>query len=389
MEHIITPEQIHIIEKVIKEEKNIVIIAKAGCGKTGTLLLLAEKFPLQKKIILITYNKKLRKESIKRAALLNLNERLECHTFHSLTLAYYLNIKERNDFRDSLIHDALSKQLKSQCQFALKQVVAVFLDECQDISEDSAQLVKKFLKDICTYTLNKPQLVICGDPFQRIYPFRKTTLDYILHPDTHFNSLVKENPNSNSSTKFETCRLSQCFRITPPMANWINQYMNPKFLEEFFPREKWLQIKDQLIHWWGDGIHSAKPLGKTYQPVTYLHLTNWDFKKLAFQVKPYYDQYKASEITLLSFSSKTKNAPVYKLINAITELAKPKQMNWTYYFNDNDLENETEVDEEKKALNLKNNPIASSIHQHRGIDNKVIIVFGLDAFFEKCFRKYF
>lgn len=374
-----TLEQADIIKKVIQFKKNIVIIAKAGCGKTATLLLLAEHFPSDAKIILITYNKKLRKDTIKRASALGLDDRIECHTFHSLTLAYYLNVKERNDFRDSLIHDSLSKNLKSQCQVSLKHVSAVFLDECQDISEESGELVKKFVKDIYISSLQKPQLVICGDPFQRIYPFRKTTLDYILQPDKHFSSLVTD-------SKFETCRLSHSFRITPPMATWINQYLNPKHLEEFFAPEKWSEIKEQLLSWWGDGIHSAKPLTTldgekiNYPPVGYLTLKNWDFKKLALQIKPYYDQYKMSEITLLSFSSKTKNAPVYKLINAITDFAKPKQINWIYYFNDQ----EEEEKENKNPSILLDNPIASSIHQQRGIDNKVVIVFGLDAFFEKC-----
>ena len=373
-----TKEQESIIKKVNEEKKNILIIAKAGCAKTSTLFFVAEK--LQKKILLITYNKKLRKDSIKQARDLNLEDKVECHTFHSLALKYYLNKEERNDFGDSLIHDALNRKGKKE-NMNFNSVNAVFIDECQDLTLDLANFLNKVFQDIYQDTQEKPLVIICGDPFQRIYPFRKTSLTYLMNPEKYFGSFIQ------NEGKFEMHTLSYCFRITPPMASWINQYMHPKFLQDFYPEAKWKELHDQFLTWWGEGIHSAKPRG-VYAPVTYMKVKNWnDFTRVALELQPYYDQYDPELISLLAFSGKSKNAPVYKLINALTELDKTKKINWAYFFNEIDQDQIT--DEEKFQESTKGKRIASTIHKYRGIDNKVIIVFGLDGFLEKMSQDIF
>ena len=81
----ISDEQANILINL--EQNNVVVDSVAGSGKTTTNLYIAKKFK-NDRILLLTYNAKLKIETRERAKLENI-ENLEVHSYHSFAVKYY------------------------------------------------------------------------------------------------------------------------------------------------------------------------------------------------------------------------------------------------------------------------------------------------------------
>lgn len=370
----LTEEQKYIIQTVVDEKKNLVIAAMAGSGKTTTLLQVAKKFSDKYlcQVLILTYNNQLRHECCDRIQKSQLQNQVECHTYHSATLRFFLEKEGRRDFHESLIHDALKTE-HTKKNSGIEKIRLFLLDECQDQTDSLAKLVIHLLQenlyeqksDQNDKIIEKPVLVMCGDGFQKIYGFNHTTLEYMMFPEKHFGALVA------NQGKFHTARLSICFRTTHEIASWINEHMHPKHLGAVLSKEKWDPVCETLLTWWGDGIHADPSKGKG-EPVTYIK-TDWNFQQLATQLTSIYEKYSVEDVTILCLSGKSEKAPVWRLLNALTEVAKPKQVNWACFFKDSG---------EEQAV-IKGKRVASTIHRWKGLENKVTIAFGVDGYAEK------
>ena len=82
---VMTDEQKNIVETL--NHSNVLVNAVAGSGKTTTILFLAQHY-VDKQIMVITYNAKLRIETIKRCDKMNMKN-IEVHTYHSFCRKYY------------------------------------------------------------------------------------------------------------------------------------------------------------------------------------------------------------------------------------------------------------------------------------------------------------
>ena len=83
----ISQEQKDIIDKF--KDNNIVVDYVAGIGKTTTNLYIAKHFA-KSKILLLTYNSKLKLETRNRVETLKIKN-LETHSYHSFCVKYYIS----------------------------------------------------------------------------------------------------------------------------------------------------------------------------------------------------------------------------------------------------------------------------------------------------------
>ena len=201
-------EQSVIIEEV-KKGNNVIVDACAGSGKSTTILSTAKAIPT-KRFLLITYNKSLRKEIQEKVTELKL-ENIVVHTYHSLCVATY-NPEAHVDKVMRLLIQNNTPPLIDLTPFDI-----VVLDEVQDMTFLYFRLVVKYIKDI-----GEPiQLMVLGDYMQGLYEFKGADIRFL----TMAADLWKSFPLLSNPHSFISCQLKTSYRITNPMADFINHVM--------------------------------------------------------------------------------------------------------------------------------------------------------------------
>ena len=120
----ISLEQQNVIN-LLNNKFNVSVESVAGSGKTTTNLYIAKSFPTLK-ILLLTYNAKLKIETRERINAHNINN-LETHSYHSFCVKYYNN----KAFTDIEINNIITLQINN---IMLIKYDIIILDELQDIS---------------------------------------------------------------------------------------------------------------------------------------------------------------------------------------------------------------------------------------------------------------
>jgi hypothetical protein len=193
----------------VKEEKNIIVEAVAGSGKTTTSLLVAESISVvaqslpKKKMLLITYNAELKKETRKKVKKYSI-ENLEVHSFHSLGLKYYRDECNNESHLADITRNNIP--IRSEPDFDI-----LVLDETQDMTKEYYKFVCRFIKDSRKENI---QFIILGDSEQCIYDFPQKGADarFLTLADKLFSS----------SRKWERCTLSVSYRLTKAVEYFVN-----------------------------------------------------------------------------------------------------------------------------------------------------------------------
>ena len=330
---VISNEQNNIIT-LLKDNKNIVVDSVAGSGKTTTNLYIAKAFP-ELKLLLLTYNAKLKietREKINKHKITN----LETHSYHSFCVKYYNN----KCFTDYEIKNIL----KNKCNLLKKiNYDIIILDEAQDITNMYYELICKIYKD----NNNKnTSMCLLGDKYQCIYDFKNADSRFMLYADYLF---------SFNNLSWNICNLSQSYRITKEMADFINICL--------------FNNSDRIK---SEKISNNKP--------TYIICNTFIYGKEScpfIEVKKYLNLgYKPEEIFILAPSVKNKNAAVRKLENSI----KRYMTDILIYV---PLSDEEKLDSDV----LKNKLVFSTFHQAKGLERKVVIIFGFDESYFKFYKK--
>ena len=115
-------EEQEVIIDQIKQNKNIVIEAVAGSGKTTTLLFISNKYKT-KRISLLTYSRSLKDEILSKS----IPDNLSVFTFHSFASYIYKTVIH-NDY---LLNTAL---LKNKIR-DLTEIDILMVDEVQDMTK--------------------------------------------------------------------------------------------------------------------------------------------------------------------------------------------------------------------------------------------------------------
>ena len=327
----ISDEQQNVVNSISKCQ-NVIVESVAGSGKTTCNIYIAKSCPT-KSILLLTYNAKLKMETRDRVSNLGITN-IETHSYHSFCVKYY-NPKCFTDYQIINIVKSNPIQVKS---FRYDLII---LDEAQDISPLYHQLICKIFVDNFNSTC---QICLLGDRAQSIYDFNRADARFIIYADKIFNL------NNYSWTR---CALSQSYRVTSETAQFVNNCMGKQF-----------------------GIKSSKVNGTKPKYLITDSFSESVFCKQFVELKNCLKKYKPEEIFILAPSVKNEKSPVRQLENLIKKNLK----NVPVYV---PVSDEEKLDEQV----LKNKLVFSTFHQAKGLERKVVFVYGFDDSYFKFFKK--
>jgi hypothetical protein len=328
-----TNEQLEIIKCL---ENNIIIDSVAGSGKTTTNLYIAQS-NINKNILLLTYNSKLKLETKEKIKKYNINN-LNVFSYHSFCVKYY---DSQNGFTDKLIIDIINNNNKCKLNFNYDLII---LDEAQDISPLYYKLIYKIYNDNIIKNIN---IILLGDVNQSIYDFNQSDERYILYADKLFN--YNNNP-------WKKLNLSTSFRITHEMSLFINNCM----------------LNNNRIN--STKITSNKP--RYIICNSFNKINSQTLKEVEYYLNL---GYKPQDFFILAPSLSVKGdniSPVKILENNI----KLKYKNINIYVPTND-------NEKLDNTILENKMVFSTFHQSKGLERPVIIIFNFDNSYFKYYKK--
>jgi hypothetical protein len=327
---IASEEQQNIIAS-IQEGNNVIVDSVAGSGKTTTILFTASTLP-QKRILVITYNSRLKAETRERVRKNKLTN-LEVHSYHSLGLQYYTTPCNT----DTHLMNILRKEMGPRGQLKFDILI---LDECQDMRKDYYFFVRKFIKDMKNPAL---QILVMGDNMQCVYGFLEADTRYLGLADKVFPSTLS----------WERCSLRTSYRITKPMEWFLNDVVLG------FPRMK--SIKESTIpikYYTGDPFFKVpQALAQEIQML------------LSTGLKP-------SDIFVLAPSIKTQNPmnPIKKFENILVNMGIPCFVPTS----------------DEEGLNdevVHGKVVFSTFHQSKGLERKIVIVMSFSMSYYYVFKK--
>jgi len=325
--HNASDEQKRILSYV-KKNYNLIINAVAGSGKTSSSLHIANENK-NKKILLLTYNARLKIESRKKVEHLVLKN-IEIHTYHSFCKHYY----SMNGYTDLEI----IKLLRNNDKLVRKlDIDILILDECQDMTKLYYNIVLKVLKENKS---KNTQMILFGDEMQSIYKYngsdyRFLTLAYKLFP---------------KGNRWKRLKLKTSFRIPENISCFINFILQEKRIVPY-----------KLDH--GNVEYILCDLFKDLNAIFVSYIK----KNLA--------SYKPEDFFILAPSVRSKkNSPLNKLENILVNNKIPIYV--------------PSSDDEKLDENIiKNKLVISSFHGVKGLERKIVIILGFDDSYFKFYNK--
>jgi hypothetical protein len=205
-------EQQRILDHVAQGH-HVMVNAVAGSGKSTTILSIAEAFP-DKQVLQITYNSMLRHEMKEKVVKMGLKN-LFVHTFHSLAVKFYLDSAYTDtELRHILLHNM---ELRDSLSQPLDMLV---LDEAQDMSLLYFQFIWRFLENLRVLGKAPRTLLVLGDHQQCLYQFKGADPRFLTMAPT----LWVRHP-CFKHTSMVSCTLQTSYRITTPMAQFVNRAM--------------------------------------------------------------------------------------------------------------------------------------------------------------------
>jgi len=328
----VSDEQNYIIKK-IENGENVMVDACAGSGKSTTILSTALRQP-DKKFLLITYNKSLRKEIQEKVRELEIKN-ITVHTYHSLAVAIY----------DAEAHVDKVMRLLVQQNKPPNRLIAtdvLVLDEAQDMTFLYFRLIVKYLNDLNTLV----QLMVLGDYMQGLYEFKGADIRFLTKaPEIWSGFPLLRSP------LFSCCSLKTSYRITKPMADFVNNVM----LEE--PRLE--AVKDG-------------------EPVIYIRRRIYDLERfIVTTIRDLIENSgaKPSDFFVLGGSVKGPNSVIRRIENALVDANIPCHVPM--------MENAEQIDEEV----IKGKIVFSSFHTSKGRQRPYVFVVGFDHSYFKTIAR--
>lgn len=333
---------------------NVVVDACAGSGKTTTVLNIAKNIGQTSSILLLTYNTRLRAETIQRATALGLN--ITVHTYHSFgykhigkscrTDAGIISFIKKDkkltlcDVTANAVADAPTKKSTSSAA-PVPIYTIIIIDEAQDMSKYYYKLVLRIIEIMPT----RPLLCVMGDRNQSIYAFNGADPRFITMAEK-----IYDTSNDAPSAGWSRLDLQTSYRLTKQMAAFINNCTNRG------PVKPIIAVKDGI-----------KP--------QYIYYN--DASTIVDEIKRLLKTgYAPGDIFILAPSVKSNNPenPTKKLANCLSG------QNILVYVPTSD---DAKVDETIISGKL----VFSSFHQAKGLERKVVIIVGFDSSYNKFYHK--
>ncbi len=183
---------------------NLIVDSVAGSGKTTTILHMARRYP-EKKILVITYNAKLKMETRYRVSALNLQNMI-VHTYHSFGYAY-IGPQCKTD-------QGIIEFINNETCINIPLADIIIIDECQDMTP----LYCKFMAYIIG-RLPGARLCMIGDERQSIYDYAGADSRFLTLADKIWGG-----------AQWKRLQLTTSYRLTRQMAAFINSIANTKIV---------------------------------------------------------------------------------------------------------------------------------------------------------------
>jgi hypothetical protein len=328
-------EQIQVIQAI--SENNLIIDSVAGSGKTTTVMHLA-KHHTESKILLLTYNKRLKFETRSRVLSLGIKN-TETHSYHSFCHKYYGKCHN-----DSMILKLLSGCTQPALGFNYQILV---LDEAQDITPVYFELIYKIIHDMTDVI--KPMLCLLGDRNQCIFKFNGADERFMVHGKKLFS--INQYPWTET-------KLSTTYRLTDQCADFLNNVI----------------LKDQRLKAVKRGAKVRYIICDCFAGKLGLLDDENDSSRACEEIKYYLKSYSPEDIFILAPSVKTEKSPVRQLANILTEKNIP------IFVPTND---EEQVDDDV----LRGKIAFCTFHQVKGLERKVVVVYGFDETYFLFYNK--
>lgn len=316
------------------ENKNVIVDSVAGSGKTTTVLHIAQKYS-NSKILLLTYNKRLKFETRNKVRKLNMTN-IEVHSYHAFCCKYY----DSKCWTDKQISTVLKKDLQPIRDFKYDYII---IDEAQDTTPIYYELI---LKIIANGGNNLVKILILGDIYQSIFDFNGSDERFIKYADVLFNV---------NKFGWDKTKLSTSFRLTKENADFLNNCV----LKE----DRILTIKNGqkpryiICDTFGEKLGLFGEKNRIYEEIKY-----------------YLKEYKLEDIFVLAPSVKSERSPIRQLANKLSEENIP-----IYVPNNDDETLDDDILRGKIAF--------CTIHQTKGLERKVVIIFNFDGSYFKFYNK--
>lgn len=350
-----SPEQQAVIDHVCAGH-NVIVEACAGSGKSTTILSMAKELS-HLRILQFTYNKMLRLEIKDKVTTLKLNN-LEVHTFHSFAVKHYTD--------EAAVDTGIRQLLASDmaCRRPIPRYDIVVLDECQDMTLLFFQLVQKALRDMICHAsvaadndaeeggiINRRhtiQLVVLGDARQTLYEFKGADARFLTMADKLWSNA---HPLLLSSPVFQRCTLRTSYRLTRPMATFVNQAL--------------------LLKGGGDGDTSSSLMlaVRDGNHVTYMRRSKDTMHRvILYRILHYINMGDSpADIFILAHSVKSGNFNIVNLANRLVEHGIPIHIP------------AFEATDDMDDCVVEGKVVFSSYHQAKGRERKHVFLIGFDA----------
>lgn len=261
---------------------NVIVEAVAGSGKSTTVIFIAKHFH-NKKILQLTYNASLRQELKERVSKDQINN-LEIHTYHSFAVKYYA----QNAYTDFELRKIVRSSVENAELNENIYIPAYDFIIC-DESQDMTLLYYRFISKIAKDGKNSFQLIVLGDSKQSLYEFKGADSRYLTMAD----KIWYKHPYLKTS-EFKKTTLRTSYRITTPMAEFVNNVM----------------LGEDRMEACRDGC-----------PVMYIHYNKFNLEnKLIFEINNLIENGASpSDFFILAGSVKTTNRLIQSIENILVE----------------------------------------------------------------------
>ena len=279
----------------------------------------------------ITYNRALKLE-VEKKAKLNKLDNLKILTFHGLACSYY----DYTAYTDDRIQTILRNNIPLNKPITNITQEVIIIDEIQDMTPLYFELIHKFLFDIKRCVI----LGLMGDNYQGIYGFKGA--------DERFLTLGDQIFSHNSNNQFTKLTLNTSYRLTQPMADFVNQVMvggQPR-------------------------IKSLKQ-GVPVKYIQYPHDKLTDFISNLITNEMQKNGYNAEDVFILSGT--LRNQRIKDLENRLVS---------------NGLLCFVPISEDAKLDEriIKDKVVFTTFHQSKGRERKLVVVFGFDTSYYEMFK---
>jgi AAA domain len=316
---------------------NVVVDACAGSGKSTTIVSVAKRL-YKRRFLQITYNAMLRKEFKEKVENYGI-ENIDVHTYHSLAVRYFSG----EAYTDTGIRHILSRNIEPR--ESMPEYDVIVLDETQDMTFLYFRFILYLLGFLCggasgpDGAKRRIQLLILGDYMQGLYEFKGADIRFLTLASTIWSNACRGRKWLRSGV-FHNCTLRTSYRITRPMAAFVNSAM--------LGEERLLACRDGC-------------------PVVYIRNSRVNIERIVFYHinKILQEGDLPSDIFILGASVKGANSNIRKLENALVERGIPCHVPM--------LDNE-KIDD--RVINGK--VVFSTFHTVKGRQRKYVFVVGFD-----------